>query len=442
MFLSKDHSRRILKPAIVLLAGCLGLIQSGPVVRGDQTSARPPKAQTPAMAQYQKGVTALEEGHVSAAEDYFRAALKLDAKLAPAMLGLADVSVRHKDMKGAGSYLQQALAAAPANAAVQTAWGHYLTVQKQYPQAEAVLKKDVATHPADARARIELANLYLLGMRKPQQAIPLYREALKINPSHMRAHYALAGAFQATGQYEPAVQEMEAAVRLAPQDPVMLQALGVLYESRREYDKALGAFAQALHAQPNYFPAHVNRGGIFLQQGKPGQALEEFKQATHIAPKDPAGYLGMGQADEASFQPDAAREAYKWAFQAAPNFAPAYNNLAWLDAQQKQHLDEALSAAQKAVALDPKDANYMDTLAWVQHVRGNNAEALKSLAAAARLNPHNPEVIYHMGVIHQEMGNKREAAGAFQKALGMGAGFNEQNDARQRLAQLQPSARR
>ena len=358
------------------------------------------------------------------------------------MLGLADVAVRHKDLTAAGGYLKQALAAQPNNPAVEASWGHFLTVQKQYPQAEAFLKKAVQAHPNDARVNIELANLYMLGLRKPQHAIPFYRQALKIDPNHIRAHYALANALAVTGQYESAVQEMQAAVRLAPHDAVMQQSLGVLYESHREYDKALGAYAQALHDQPGYFPAHVNRGGIFLQQGKPGQALEEFKQATHIAPKDPAGYLGMGQADEATSQPDAAREAYKWAFQADPRFAPAYNNLAWLDAQQKQHLDEALASAQKAVALEPKNANYLDTLAWVQHVRGSNAEALKTLAQAARQNPRNAEVIYHMGVINQEIGNKREAAGAFQKALGMGTGFSEQNDARQRLAQVQsPSSR-
>ena len=60
-----------------------------------------------------------------------------------------------------------------------------------------------------------------------------------------------------------------------------------------------------------------------------------------------------------------AEESYRQAIALAPNDPGGYNNLAWLFAERKTHLDEALQLAKQANELAPNRGELLDTLGWV-----------------------------------------------------------------------------
>jgi predicted Zn-dependent protease len=63
------------------------------------------------------------------------------------------------------------------------------------------------------------------------------------------------------------------------------------------------------------------------------------------------------------------------------------NNLAWLCARCDQKLDEALDLSKQAVAAQPDNAAYIDTLAEVHFRRGDAAEAARLESQALRFKP-------------------------------------------------------
>jgi tetratricopeptide (TPR) repeat protein len=63
------------------------------------------------------------------------------------------------------------------------------------------------------------------------------------------------------------------------------------------------------------------------------------------------------------------------------------NNLAWLCARCDQKLDEALELSKQAVAAQPDNAAYIDTLAEIHFRRGDAAEAARLEAQALRFKP-------------------------------------------------------
>ncbi len=67
--------------------------------------------------------------------------------------------------------------------------------------------------------------------------------------------------------------------------------------------------------------------------------------------------------------------------------AGTLNALAWFAATQDLHLDEALVAAERAAALEPKDSNILDTLAEVQFRRGHVDEAIAVMKRALAISP-------------------------------------------------------
>lgn len=62
-----------------------------------------------------------------------------------------------------------------------------------------------------------------------------------------------------------------------------------------------------------------------------------------------------------------------------PNSAWAHNSLAWLCASTRRNLDDAATHANKAVALEPANAGFHDTLAETYFQRGDSARAIEEI---------------------------------------------------------------
>lgn len=73
---------------------------------------------------------------------------------------------------------------------------------------------------------------------------------------------------------------------------------------------------------------------------------------------------------------------------AAQNPNPA-NDLAWLCAVCRRRLDDALVLSGKAVALEPKNPAFLDTLAEVHFQKGNRERALELMKQCVELAPDN-----------------------------------------------------
>lgn len=84
-----------------------------------------------------------------------------------------------------------------------------------------------------------------------------------------------------------------------------------------------------------------------------------------------------------------AADAYRRAAQLNPGSGRAWNNLAWLLAKTKTSLDEALTAAKRAVEVDEARAGYLDTLAEVHFARGELADAVDLEDRARSLDPND-----------------------------------------------------
>ena len=67
-------------------------------------------------------------------------------------------------------------------------------------------------------------------------------------------------------------------------------------------------------------------------------------------------------------------------------------------------LPGALSNFQQAVALDPDNAAYLDTLGWVYYQQGRYAEALELLERANELRPDDLEIREHIEKTREKLG--------------------------------------
>jgi protein O-mannosyl-transferase len=188
-------------------------------------------------------------------------------------------------------------------------------------QDEAGLWGDVIRKsPGNARAYNNLGYFYL-GKGMPDRAIECFRTALGLQPRYANAHTNLGVAYndkgwtyEAVEQFRTALQlyssaqdraeahhdlglayvqmgllddatsELEAAVKLDPNNPEIYSDLGVVYKKKGLIDRAIECYKRALSLKPDYAPAHYNLGIIYREQGLREKSEEHLDKAHLLDP--------------------------------------------------------------------------------------------------------------------------------------------------------------
>jgi spermidine synthase len=126
---------------------------------------------------------------------------------------------------------------------------------------------------------------------------------------------------------------------------------------------------------------------------------------------------------------------YRAAIARDPNNARAWNNLAALLSENGQ-LDEALAAAERAVAIAPHSGMILDTYGWILFKQKKYKAAVDALEKSASLLPDHPIVLYHLGAALHATGDDKLARERLEKALSLSGNFKGADQARELLKQV------
>jgi tetratricopeptide (TPR) repeat protein len=395
---------------------------------------------TPAQKEYLKGQVALAANKLAEAQACFERSLQLDPKLVGPLLSLSEVEILKKNPAAADEYLRKAIALAPKDASVWTVRGHYLFFRKNYSEAEQDFKTAIRLDPTLERPYYELGDLYLLGFKKPDQAIAAYKSALALKPYDSRVRYTLGNALAEAGRLDEAQMQLEEAARFDPKNPSLQNAIGDFNLKRRKWDLAEQAYAKALAIDPHFIPARVGEGDVFVARRNFSQALVSYQTALQMAPKSPLTLVKVGALQELQGNWIEAERAYRNALAIDPNLVIAANNLAWILNEHLNKTPEAFRWATAAAALAPEDSNVQDTLGWVLRSSGDRTRALAVLSQAHALAPDNPQVLYHLGVVYQESQQTERAIQSLSRALSLSKNFEGAADAKVRLDALRSAS--
>ena len=80
-------------------------------------------------------------------------------------------------------------------------------------------------------------------------------------------------------------------VRKAPNNPRAFNGRGKAYFERQEYDRAIGDHTAAIRLNPNYAPAYNSRAIVYNELGRFDDALRDCDEAIRLRP----GFLGLPQ---------------------------------------------------------------------------------------------------------------------------------------------------
>ncbi|MBS3909763.1 MAG: tetratricopeptide repeat protein [Actinobacteria bacterium] len=167
---------------------------------------------------------------------------------------------------------------------------------------------------------------------------------------------------------------------------------------RTESERALLLAVQAVKVNPNDSRARIKLAAVYLDIGRVNTAVSEARIATKLAPDDAEAFYILGLANK-----------------------------------EKGNLTEAARTLEKAAKMEGKLAPFYQTcwseLARIYLKQEKYKQAIKAYDAALGFGPESALLLYEMGLVYEQSGDKGKAMAYFEEALQFVPDYKEAQDA-------------
>ena len=304
-----------------------------------------------------------------------------------------------------------------------------LTASGKAGQAEALLKEIRSKHPENALAPMRLGGFYL-GQTQYDAAIKEYEAALKLSADGVEPLRSIAGTYLLLKQPGKALARVKKAIAENPKNAGNHLVMGILSMDLGQAKDAEIAFKDAITSSPRWLSPYLSLGTLYEKQGHPEQAIETYSKAIAIVPQDSAIRFNLARAFEAKKENGKAIEQYEIILQEFPGNTLATNNLASvlsLDPSDKAKLNRAFELA-KGLEYSGQPV-FLDTLAWIYYLEGDVDHAISLQSKVIEKMPNIPVFEYHLGMMYYKNGDTQKALDFIKKALLSKESFSGLEDA-------------
>lgn len=423
-----------------------------------------------------------------AAAKSFREAIRRSPTLFLGYRGLAQQAYRNQDASAARRILDQAAGQKKATADfwIELADTYALGVREQVFTDEEVkrrvknaLDRAWAARPENPAVLRQMGDLYQAA-GYPDEAIRTFEGLLADhappNPAMRNLlHEKLFQLYTQQGKTTEAQAQLQAILDNNPTNPQTYIVLAQLASGQKRYADAAGYLRRLLVLQPQLEPVYYELAALELTLRKPEEALAVLAQArerfrasyllelytamAYAAQEDyPTAlrhlrsaevvakvdeperlngffYFQLGSVYERMKQFEPAETYLQKALELEPENANTLNYLGYMWADLGVNLEAARRLIEQAVKLEPDNPAYLDSLAWVLFKLGQTSEAIPHQERAIKLMEEPDVTLFdHLGDMLDALGRTEEAIEAWRRALAI-----EDNEAiRRKLEGGQP----
>jgi serine/threonine protein kinase/Flp pilus assembly protein TadD len=344
-----------------------------------------------AEAQRVLGVALSDVGDTDAAIIAFQQAIRLQPKSPLAYRDLRHLLERKGDLNGAIAFFKKAIEVDPNNAVPHGELGDVLSGQGRYQDAEAE-----------------------------------FREAIKLKPDDPWTHYNFGRALDRQSRWKDAEVEYRAAIKLRGDDPSFHYDLGRALHGQGRCKEAEVEFREFLRLRRDNAAAHDELGGFLAEMGQWEKASAEFINASECKQPYPIAWyhkamLYLRHANHDGYRNICADMLQRFRKADDPT---SVHLLAWtcvLAPEAVADTAQPVQLAEKAVANEPKNLQYLCTLGAALYRAGRFEEAVKRLTAASALQANERQTAmaytwFFLAMAHHRLGHADEARRWLDKA--------------------------
>jgi len=380
--------------------------------------------------------------------------------------------------------LEKLLKASTGDRGARITLGRAQIGRRDFSKAIENLESIVAADPDALDAQFYLGVAYEQS-GKLQEAAKIFSQLVNIAPAHseeaqsnrLQFQQRLAATYMEMGEYEKAIAIYQDIVRT---DPRMNLQLINAYRVDRQYDKALALGKQQyekdpadipmailyaltladakrseegaeillkrLQSNPDNIDVYLNLSQVYLQDKKFAEAerilrrAEEKKLDSEQDKEKLKFQLATVYERQKDF--DRAESLFKEILQVNPRNANALNYIGYMLADRGIRLEEALNYVKGALALDPRNGAYLDSLGWAFFKLNDLENAEKYLLEADAIVRNDPIIDEHLGDLYYKIGNYKKAEDFWMNSIDLGTELEDVQKVRRKLQTLQETLRK
>ncbi len=296
----------------------------------------------------------------------------------------------HEGKLDEGVALAQKAVAAGGGAAATTALAHAQEAKGDLAAAEVSYRQAVAADPAALVPIVGLATV-LRETGRAAEAEPMLKKVIDLSPGAVEAYKELARVKIALGRAQEALADANLAAAMSENDP---------------------------DAQELVTETKVARALQDLAGGQTDLAVQDLTQLRDQNPNSAAVRLGLGRAQIARRDADAALAELQKAVEIDPRNAEAQYQLGYVYHVMKQNPASAVSAFEKAAAAEPGNNLFRTSLGSALTDAGQLDRAVQELARVTGSEGYTGwQAWFSLGTAHLKANRFKDAAAALEKAV-------------------------
>lgn len=267
----------------------------------------------------------------------------------------------------------------------------------------------------NADATFELAVSEQRAGRK-DRAYPLYERVLTLNPAHHQALFLLAALDLEGRRWQPAVQRLELAIELFPNNPAYFSNLGLAYRALGATEQSTAAFVRAVALNPELVEASYQLGLSLMEQGEADGARTCLTRAADLRPESFAIQHLLARALAQCKLYERAVGHFHCALALNPKAVQVYVDLMEVLVQLGRFVG-ANVLGRRALALDPSRTAVRGLLGFVLVEQRRFDEGIAELDRALLENPGSARTLEHLGHALRMTGRLDEAIDCYRRAI-------------------------
>jgi tetratricopeptide (TPR) repeat protein len=335
---------------------------------------------------------------------------------------LAQVLLEKGDLGSGEKILRDLLSADPEDEASRHALAAELLRQRRFEDAQPMLEESLRRAGTDPKAAgqrqsatVELG--YLAFLRKDYAAARIMLEPVALSgktvgPRAMRILFALA---RDTEDFAYGLDRSRAAAAAEPDNPEWLAALAEFQSRSGNRKEAEGTLLRLSGSEE--LERVLAAADAYARLKDYANAARVAREATKEFPESTEALFRLASSLERAGTAADAEKVFLQLLEIRPNDATAQNYLGYMWADRGAHLERALELLEKAVAREPRNGAYRDSLGWVYFRMGRLELAASNLRQAHQSDPDDPTIEEHLGDLSEKQGNVAAAVTHWERAL-------------------------
>jgi tetratricopeptide (TPR) repeat protein len=278
--------------------------------------------------------------------------------------------------------------------------------KKNYQLGETATRNLLATDSKNV-VLLNFLGLFLSNQKKNQEAVIVFKKAIKINPAFIDVYNNLALILKEDDSLVEAENLYKKALELFPEHPELNNNYGVLLKQFKKFSDSIKYYKNAIKFKENYFECYNNLGTVYEKLGGYEEAIVCFKKSIEIQPNYVEAYNNLGNIYAERQDYINAENYYKKAINLDPKYTDALHNLGNIYLKTFK-LEESSKILHLVISLDDSFSEYWNTLGLLYYHKQDFFEAEKNFSKSIDLDSNNFKAIFNLGVLYIRLGKYKQ----------------------------------